>query len=92
MGKDRISFSDMVRKKRSELNLSLREVSEYAGIHPSYLWKLEKDKTKVPSFLVVCSLIEVLHLDIVEVFSVFGYEDLIVGYLKEYQTSSKGRM
>ncbi|WP_461202644.1 helix-turn-helix domain-containing protein [Anoxybacillus sp. TBDG-1] len=81
----------MVRKKRSELNLSLREVSECAGIHSSYIWKLEKDKTKVPSFLVVCSLIEVLHLDIVEVFSVFGYKNLIIDYLKEYQSEDRAR-
>lgn len=79
----------MVRKKRSELNLSLREVSEYAGIRPSYLWKLEKDMKKVPSFLVVCSLIEVLHLNIMEVFFAFGYENLIIDYLKECEDRTR---
>ncbi|BBW98889.1 helix-turn-helix domain-containing protein [Geobacillus subterraneus] len=76
MKKEKKGFSKLLFYKRGELNLSLREIAEQTNIHPSYLWRLEMDDSKSPSFEVVCKLIEVLGLDVKEVFDAFGY-----GYL-----------
>ncbi|TCK01343.1 UNVERIFIED_ORG: helix-turn-helix protein [Anoxybacillus amylolyticus] len=91
MKKEKKGFSKLLFYKRGELNLSLREIAEQTNIHPSYLWRLEMDDARSPSFEVVCKLIEVLSLDVKEVFDAFGYgyllnhvktEDVLIGKIQ----------
>lgn len=75
MGK---TFGDLLLETRKGKGYSLKEVSELLNgeITPSYINRLENKHKENPSFTVVCELAKALEMNMTEIFSSFGYEDI----------------
>ena len=58
-----MTLGQLLRAKRMELELTLDEVSQAAGISKSYLWEVEQGKS-IPSIVICARLSIVLDLRI----------------------------
>ncbi|MFE8698282.1 helix-turn-helix domain-containing protein [Cytobacillus sp. FJAT-53684] len=79
MSENKFGFGLIVKRSRTEQNLTLSELSEKTNglITASYINRLENGQKTKPSFDVVAELSKALNLDMREVFLSFGYESLI---------------
>lgn len=66
-------IGDFIRKKRKESNMTLKEVSESAGISYPYLSTLETGKRDNPSAEVLNSIAGVLGISSVDILTIGGY-------------------
>lgn len=79
MNEKEFEFGRLVKRSRTEQNLTLQELSEKTNgeITASYINRLETGKKSNPSFDVVAELCKALNLDVREVFQSFGFGALI---------------
>ena len=70
------TFGELVRNEREIKNLSLQQLSEITGITPNLIHRIESGENKNISFCHVCALAEALTLNLKDVFTIFGYENL----------------
>lgn len=54
-------MSAFISKRRTEIGLSLDEVSERAGIAKSHIWELEKGRSKNPTIATALALCDALQ-------------------------------
>lgn len=74
MTTQRPSLGARLRQARTTAGLSVRELASLAGIHHSYLVKLETDQNANPSADKLQRLAEVLKLDSAELLTYIGVE------------------
>ncbi|MBY6270085.1 helix-turn-helix domain-containing protein [Parageobacillus thermoglucosidasius] len=79
------TFGAVVQRERKKRGWSLEELSKQLGgsISPSYLFRIENGEKNNPSFQTVAKLIEVLELNIEEVFQSFGFKACKINPNKE---------
>jgi transcriptional regulator with XRE-family HTH domain len=79
MNENEFAFGLIVKRSRTEQNLTLSELSEKTNgvITASYINRLENGQKTKPSFDVVAELCKALNLNIREVFRSLGYGSLI---------------
>ncbi|WBL15233.1 helix-turn-helix domain-containing protein [Sutcliffiella sp. NC1] len=70
------SFGEILKEKRMERGLSLRQLSEISNIEASYINRLEKGDRENPGFSTVCALAKALNVSGDEILNSFGYEQL----------------
>ena len=74
-------LSALLKRKRSESKMSLREFSEYLGISHAYLDKLEKGvdprsgKAVTPTIDTLAKIADALHLSAKDFLALCGYAD-----------------
>lgn len=57
-------FGSIIRNRRLELNMSLKNIEELTGISPSYINRIEKGQRKAPSYGIIEQLAEALNLPV----------------------------
>lgn len=57
------SFGTLLRKKREERNLSIRQLAKYSGVSPAYISQLENNYRKNPTSHVLRALCDGLGID-----------------------------
>lgn len=57
-------FGSMIRNRREELGLSLKQIEEETGISPSYINRIEKGVRKAPSFRIIEQLAKALDMPV----------------------------
>lgn len=71
-----VSFGEILKRERTNQDLSLRQLSEISNIEASYINRLEKGNRDNPGFSTVCALSKALNLNGDEVLRSFGYDSL----------------
>ncbi len=66
--------SELLKARREELGLSLRQLSAMAGITPSYIKDIEKGRY-IPTITVTLQLLESLGIPMKEYLEAVGYKD-----------------
>ncbi|GFR35457.1 helix-turn-helix domain-containing protein [Thermobrachium celere] len=67
-----MELGELIRRKREEKKMTLKDLSEMVGISQTYLYFLEKGERKSPSAAIVQKLVEVLEINEEEYKQVFG--------------------
>lgn len=57
-------FSEIIKFRRKELNMKLRDFSILTGLSPSFLYRLESGERHQPSVQTVAKIAKVLDLDL----------------------------
>ncbi len=70
------SLGEVLRKKRDDLRLSLREVEEKTGISNAYLSQLENQKITKPSPSILAKLAEAYKISYSRLMELSGYPTL----------------
>lgn len=70
------SFGEILKRERTNHDLSLRQLSEISNIEASYINRLEKGNRDNPGFSTVCALSKALSLNGSEVLQSFGFNSL----------------
>jgi transcriptional regulator with XRE-family HTH domain len=60
-----MNIAKELKKLRAEYNLTLREMGEIAGCNHTYIWKLEKGKSKNPRIKMLSKIFGALNMDII---------------------------
>ncbi|MFB1082477.1 helix-turn-helix domain-containing protein [Jeotgalibacillus sp. JSM ZJ347] len=63
-------FALLIKEKRKQKGLTLKELGEKLDVNPSYLHRLEKYEKRNPSIAIVMELAEVLDIDLHDLFAV----------------------
>ena len=72
------TFGKLIQRERNRRNISLHQLSERTGITPNFIHRIELGENKNLSFYNVCVLSEALTLNLKDVFTLFGHENLYV--------------
>lgn len=57
-------FGSIIKNRREELKLSLKQIEEQTGISPSYINRIEKGQRKAPSYRIIEQLAKALDLPV----------------------------
>lgn len=57
-------FGSIIKNRREELGLSLKQIEEQTGISPSYINRIEKGQRKAPSYRIIEQLAKALDLPV----------------------------
>lgn len=57
-------FGSIIRNRRKELGLSLKQIEDKTGISPSYINRIEKGQRKAPSYRIIEQLAEALDMPV----------------------------
>lgn len=66
-----IGFGELIKRERTTQNMKSKDLADIAGVSPAYISKIESGENKQPSFQIVLSLINALHLNWKEIYSAF---------------------
>ena len=69
---DGLTLGQVIRKKRLQLGMSLRDLAPLAGVHHATIDRIEKDMFKVVDPAILTALADALHLDRLYVLSLNG--------------------
>ncbi|MDY0236310.1 MAG: helix-turn-helix transcriptional regulator [Gudongella sp.] len=68
-------FGDIIKLYRTRQGLSLREVSELSNVSESYIFRLESQEKRMPSYKVMESLCKALKIDLADLLDVINEAD-----------------
>ena len=69
-----VRLGDIIRERRQDRGLSLRDLSQVTGIHPSYIGRIEQGLLKRPAPDYVQLLGQALDLPVADLFVLAGYQ------------------
>lgn len=84
------TFGKLIREKRKELGLSLRELARRTGVSHPYLSQLENERNKNPSLEIVIKLSNELELSLSKLLELAGIS--LNAYEKEISTNTLSEM